>query len=275
MIKQGLKKVIRTLMPDNRSLNNPFKRWITDTDYVYLKNYRRFQDGRLEFMDRPLEFSDSIGLIHSLEEIFIDEIYNFDTKQIKPTIIDCGSNIGLSIIYFKSIFPEAKVLGFEPDPKIFQLLKKNISAFNLHDVEVFETAVWTHETTLKFHSEGSLAGSTEISNYNHQSYSVKTTDLKRILSKESVDFLKIDIEGGENTLLFDLESELKPIRYLFLEYHSIANNNQKLGEILTLLSNAGFRYYIQSANDFQKTPFKTSVKEGFDLQLNIFCKKLI
>ena len=41
-------------------------------------------------------------------------------------VIDCGANIGMSITYFKRLYPKSKIIGFEPDPKIFETLKKNI-----------------------------------------------------------------------------------------------------------------------------------------------------
>ena len=33
--------------------------------------------------------------------------------------------IGLSIFYFKSIYPDSTILGFEPNPENFEILKKN------------------------------------------------------------------------------------------------------------------------------------------------------
>lgn len=35
-----------------------------------------------------------------------------------PRIIDGGANIGLSVIYFKQLFPRSRTTAFEPDAKI-------------------------------------------------------------------------------------------------------------------------------------------------------------
>ena len=59
------------------------------------------------FYKRPYE------LIKTYEELFLDEIYRFQTNNEKPVIIDCGANIGLSSLYFKSIYPNAILHAFE------------------------------------------------------------------------------------------------------------------------------------------------------------------
>lgn len=51
-------------------------------------------------------YKDFIGLF---EEIFIGREYYFETKSAAPRIVDCGSNIGMSVIYFKWIYPEAEL----------------------------------------------------------------------------------------------------------------------------------------------------------------------
>jgi FkbM family methyltransferase len=43
---------------------------------------------------------------------------------MSPYIIDAGANIGLSIIYFKKKYPNSKIVAFEPDKLIFNILKK-------------------------------------------------------------------------------------------------------------------------------------------------------
>src|SRR4029077_5376180 len=50
-------------------------------------------------------------------------------------ILDIGSNIGASILYFRNRFPNASILGFEPHPDTFAVLKQNVS--DLPQVSVF------------------------------------------------------------------------------------------------------------------------------------------
>src|SRR2546421_3461299 len=55
---------------------------------------------------------------------------------LKPKIIlDIGSNIGASIIYFHRQFPDANIFGFEPHPDTFRILQENVS--QLSGVTVF------------------------------------------------------------------------------------------------------------------------------------------
>ncbi|HET9857138.1 MAG TPA: FkbM family methyltransferase, partial [Chthoniobacterales bacterium] len=55
---------------------------------------------------------------------------------LRPKIIlDIGSNIGASILYFHRQFPDAKIFGFEPHPDTFRILEKNVA--QLPGVTVF------------------------------------------------------------------------------------------------------------------------------------------
>lgn len=48
-----------------------------------------------------------------LHEIFAAKNYAFKTTNPTPFIIDCGSNIGVSIVFFKYLYPQAHILSFE------------------------------------------------------------------------------------------------------------------------------------------------------------------
>ena len=245
---------------------------LSDKEYIQLKNYPRFKTGQIKLHGQDFLFPDNYGFLHSLEEIFRDEVYRFNSKKPDPLIIDAGANMGLSIVYFKQLYPAAKIIAFEPDPNIYQILQQNITSLGYNQVDLHNAAAWIDDTTLTFFSEGSLAGSTEVDLVNAGStQTVKAERLRKWLLKAPVDFLKIDIEGAENTVLFDLADELHRVQHLFLEYHSIAGKEQVLGEILIVIKNAGFRYYIKSAFDLVRFPFTQTLSKGFDLQLNIFC----
>lgn len=237
-----------------------------------IKSYPKFQEGNAAFFEKKFYFSHGESFLHSVEEIFKEEVYNFPADTETPYIIDCGANIGISIYYFKKLFPKSKILAFEPDHMIFNLLKKNVDAINDDkSIEIREEAVWTEDTTLSFYSEGALAGSAAIDFGNKKNIiEVKATDLKKYLSS-TVDFLKIDIEGAENYLIFDIAEDLGNVKNLFLEYHGLSDQPQNLGEILNLLKEHGFEYYIRLAADTMNRPFLHEQLSPFNQQLNIFC----
>ena len=206
------------------------------------------------------------------EEIFHEEVYRFNSSSPTPFIVDAGANIGLSVVYFKRKYPDCQVVAFEPDRKIFGLLERNIRSMGYHGVDLHNSAAWIETTELTFYSEGSLAGSSEINFSGAGSkYQVKAERLRDILHGRQVHFLKIDIEGAENTLLFDLENVLGKVDRIFIEYHSIPSKPQRLPDILHLLWSEGFRYSIRGNSDIMQLPFVDHRPAGFDLQLNIFC----
>jgi len=274
MIEQSLKFLTKVLRKSIRIVN--IKRstlpGISRFEFYRLKNFRRLNQGQAHFFGGKFIFSDNIGFLHSVEEIFKDEVYKFQTENKKPLIIDCGSNIGLSLYYFVRHFPNARILAFEPDEQIYKILEANVkNRMNEGNIELRQEAVWIREEQLIFFSEGSLAGSTmvDFSSIN-RTQNVKAIDLNKYLN-QNIDFLKIDIEGAENELIFHISENLKNVKNLFLEYHGLLNQPQNLGEILNLISNAGFEYYLRVAGETIQFPFCNEKPSVFNQQLNIMC----
>lgn len=247
---------------------------------TYSRFYRAFgwktlrsllgKEERVEVFGKELKYSDRFWFLHGLEEIFIQKVYLFKTEKKAPLIIDCGSNIGLSIIYFKNCHPDAKVIGFEPDPQNFQLLKENLQSFSLNDVEIVNKAVWKASDMLAFSSFGNvgskLAESAEVTGV----VMVPAVALSPYLEAEEVDFLKIDIEGAEFEVLESCKAVLNNVKNIFIEYHSLPEKPQVLSRLLLLLEEAGFRYYIKEAWPNLRYPYMSQKTVMFDLQLNIF-----
>jgi FkbM family methyltransferase len=250
-------------------MRSPFSEGLHRGDYVKVRDAQRFRHGTTRFYDRPLRYSDSCGFLHSVREIFADQVYLFKAKNETPRIIDAGANIGLSVIYFKRLYPDCSILAFEPDPQIYELLSQNVGAMS--GVELRQEAAWIEDTVLTFYSEGSLAGSSEVDFLGEKNkMEVKASRLRNELDKGHVDFLKIDIEGAENSVLFDIEDRLDRVDYLFFEYHSVPDKPQRLGDMLSLASRAGFRYVINGTHGV-RLPFVERASTGFDLQANVFC----
>lgn len=225
------------------------------------------------FMGKQFHFTDGLGFSGTIKELFEEECYYFETEKTAPFIIDCGAYIGLSVFYFKKRFPKSKLLAFEADPETFAVLSKNVAELQLSDVELHNLAVWNEETELTFFSGNSMSGSLMMdANNKGTPVKIKTARLKSYLN-QPVDFLKLDIEGAELEVLKDIRDDLGQVERIFFEYHSLADQRQGLGEMLEILTEAGFRYYIQEAKNYNKRPFTGLKKAGFDLQLNVFAMR--
>ncbi len=194
-----------------------------------------------------------IGAFASLfEEIFIQEIYDFKTTKTSPVIVDCGSNIGMSVLYFKIKYPKSEIIAFEADKKSFLILEKNIKENNLKNVRLINAAVYDKKGELSFFTEknkdGSLSSSVtkRITEFNREIKEtiVPSVKLSGYINKE-VDFLKVDIEGAEAVVLTEAKTKLKLVNEIFIEYHNNKiNPKNRLNIITNILEQTGFNYFI-------------------------------
>ena len=239
---------------------------------------------RLYFMQRYKDFNvslhgeqfrgiDSASFIFMYEEIFNKQQYDFVPEVAQPRIIDGGANIGLSILYFKSRFPESSILAFEPDPSVFDVLRRNVEVQSLSGIELHNKALGAERGFASFSSTGSDSGRV-TSGVGGCNIRVEVDTLKDYLN-QPVDLLKLDIEGGEYDVISSSEKQLSNVKRIFVEYHSFAGETQKLGELLTILGNSGFRYYLETAGFTNRTPFlENRTVAGMDCQINIFATRV-
>lgn len=227
----------------------------------------RFIEKTIEFEGRKITIPDSVSFAYQIKDIFIEEEYKFKAETDEPLIIDCGANVGTSILYFKKIYPNAKIKAIEADEKIFNILEKNIEG--LKNIELYQNAAWVNNNDLFFDSDGADGG--RICLDEKPKNMVKGIRLKDFIEKEKkIDFLKLDIEGAEVEVIKDCEKSLKNIKNIFIEYHSFSNNTQRLGEILKILSKNGFRYNLNNLAPRKSAFMNKGEHLKMDLQVNIY-----
>lgn len=238
-----------------------------------LRQLKRHTRTQTNLLSVPFQLVDNASFIGQYFEIIKKEIYRFDTPSARPYIIDCGANVGSSIYYFKKRFPNAKILAFEPDGTVFEVLQQNVKSMGVQDVELINQAVLNTEGTVNFYSDGTDAGSIMQGNSKGKLVQVQATRLRSYLTTK-VDFLKLDIEGSESLVLQDCADLLGNVDKIFIEYHSVYNKKQELDIILKLLSDHGFRYFIEQVNIFNANPYiKKRKLEQYDNLLNIYAQK--
>jgi len=236
--------------------------------FEYLLYKPRYSNNVINFLGKKFEIADGSSFYWSHREIFIDEIYKFTTKNNNPVIIDCGSNYGTSILYFKHLYPDSIINGIEADPYIFDILRRNIDSHGYKNITIANKAISNQKGAIRFYSEGADGGRTHNFRESKDSYEVETLSLDDLIKGE-IDFLKMDIEGSETDVLCSSQ-KLDKVHQLFIEYHSFENEDQKLNDLLSCLSQNGFRYFIQSQFCPKHPLLEIESRLGMDLQLNIW-----
>ncbi|HET7468585.1 MAG TPA: FkbM family methyltransferase [Gemmatimonadales bacterium] len=191
-------------------------------------------------------------------EIFEEGEYWFSCERADPTILDCGSHIGLSIAWFKHRFPRARITAFEPDPETFQLLQTNVAVNRFDDVELLNLAVAAERGAARFYGEfGVAAPMASAHSLRHdwgtqrsgQSIVVNTVPLSDYITGP-VDYLKVDIEGAEIEVMASVQSRLHLVRALGLEFHGTGTHARADEEdLVQLLRRTGFDVAVTPKSD--------------------------
>ncbi len=153
-----------------------------------------------------------MGAIDSLDLFGLDELIIFSfywkNRNCYKKALDIGGNIGLHSIILNlcGFFVDV----YEPDPLHFSILLKNLEQ-NLctrvvpHNAAVSNKNGKAHFTRVLGNTTGShLTGSKE-SYGEKETIVVDVQDIKEIVN--SVDLIKLDAEGHEKEILFDLTAE--------------------------------------------------------------------
>ena len=183
-----------------------------------------------------------------LWEIFYKGEYRFESSVQSPLILDCGANIGLATLYFKHIYPKARVVAFEADPDTAAALRENVSANQLQDVSVHNLMLTNAEGEFTFFAggEGSLMGSATPGRTSSREIRVKGARLSEFVD-ETVHLLKLDVEGAEFDVMTDLiaTGKIRLIERMVIEYHhKIDGARSRLAEFLGMLEQNGFEYQL-------------------------------
>jgi len=184
--------------------------------YAYLRAERRAAGGppvrvRLrELGGASMELRPGTTDAVSLRDTFRDRVHipppEVTTRGVRQ-IVDLGANIGATIAHNAVLYPEARILGVELDPGTAALAARNVAPW-ADRCQIIQGAVSPHDGTAHYLREGQRedgyrvvdASSSEPGTMTTRALSVATI-LGRLPAGARVDFLKMDIEGVEASLL--------------------------------------------------------------------------
>jgi FkbM family methyltransferase len=203
-----------------------------------------------------IHFDDAGVFRYLFYELFMKESYSC-CHETPRTIVDCGSNIGMSILFFKSLWPNATITGIEASPTTFALLERNVR--DLRGVNVVNKAISDRRGVISlFSGRHSLVDSTNALRGGTQETAVDGVPLSDFITGP-IDLLKMDIEGSETAALTELEASgrIQMVREMVIEYHHhLAGQTEKLSLFLNRLERCGFDYVLDTSSPARIADFQ-------------------
>lgn len=146
-------------------------------------------------------------------------------RYLKPEMIfvDVGANLGEYTLFAAKRLPRGKVLAFEPLSSIRSVLEENIRLNGFTNIEVYPVGLSSHAEMMTIHEfddvhEG-LATFYPGERSGRASVAVELKTLDEVVSSsrlQRVDFIKIDIEGGELKALQGCRQVIGRFRPVFM-----------------------------------------------------------
>lgn len=196
--------------------------------------FTTFKDisGNLIDLSSSQKFVDHAYSQHScvtaIVQQFNDDFYYFLRGQEELNIIDLGSNVGLFSLYVSPV--AEKIFAVEPTPSHFSLLNELLKLTDKQNIKTYQLAIGVSDGEADFHiHEGNSTMNSFVKHRtNHHSdvsVKVKTQTLNSFIDTlnltSNVGFVKMDIEGFENEVIFEpsFEDAVKKIDAMYVEVH--------------------------------------------------------
>lgn len=174
-----------------------------------------------------------------VERIYLDIV----ASGKKPLIVDCGANIGASVLWFTGRYPNAHIVAVEPTPSNFALLRRNCSRL---DVDLRQAGIGKVDGIAWISNPDDAMGCR--TNSSHDGIEVAIISLETLLASKPVSgyspfLLKVDIEGAEKSLFAGPASVLDQFPLIIVEPHDWLFPGQRT-------SVEFFRFHAQAGREF-------------------------
>jgi FkbM family methyltransferase len=196
-------------------------------------------------------FSDSRTPLHELfKEVYRTNAYTQpDIPQIgeNGVVVDLGANIGMFSLFAAKLSPSVQVYAFEPAPETFDLLRKNVLANKLSNVQCHQCAVSSKTGKQTLYLDVGSTADTTVASRIKEPASVRTQEVDCISLDElfarcgisRCNLMKVDVEGAEFEI-FEAASlqTLAKIDAIAMEYHE--HEDRRHHELSDLLKAHGY-----------------------------------
>ena len=215
--------------------------------FTFLKCYllRRNAQGPFSFLTRRgsslcvLDWDELTTLWH----VFCRREY--EVPDDAKIIVDLGANFGAFSIWAAENYPKAFILAVEPFPETYARLTAHVASNGLNTrVQTANVAIAGHDGQVAFDAtdgKRSYCRSIVHNNSIFPTINISCLSLASLLDRHglrTIDCLKMDVEGGEYTIIANSSQEtLRRAKVITLEFHDLRRSH----ELWSKLVASGFR----------------------------------
>lgn len=139
-------------------------------------------------------------------------------------MLDLGANIGIFSRWVKTHYPEAKILGVEPEAGNLSILHKNVESENLATSAIYvQACVAGTVRSVVLDRSKSEWGYKMLDAPHSDAETIPTVTIADLLSlgeiDTDIDMMKCDVEGAENEIFQNCAPWIRKVRTLIIETH--------------------------------------------------------
>ena len=249
VLKYLLKRILRLKTSEKeRQINEYYFHLINfngflkqENDNNFVSNYPDFE-ALIKLRKRPSSDLNVFAQIYQYQEYkpLVETFQKHFTNDKILNIIDAGSNIGLTSVYLSKYFPNSNFITIEPDTSNFDNVTYNLEANGIQNAVIIKGGLWSKNTNLKLVNDFRDKNDWSIRvEETKEVGNLKAFSVNYLMEKnqfETIDILKIDIEGSEKEVFTGSNADvsfLSKTKCIAIEIHDEFDCREAINQILT------------------------------------------
>ncbi len=181
------------------------------------------------------------------------------------TIIDVGANYGTYSFFLSKIYPQTKIIAFEPGTSSYTVLRRIIKKFGLKNVFPVKKGLGNKDEDKEIIMPAQYTIIAYVSDKNTPKKKGDTSENIQIVTLDSfvkkndikdIDFIKCDVEGFELNVFEGAKktlSQMKPTILVEIEERHTKKYNLNPQQVMSFMKKLGYNAYSVKGTDIVRT----------------------
>ena len=177
----------------------------------------------------------SKGLVYRAK--YIGNVYSLNLINFKKgdLVFDCGANVGDLKLWFEYNNLDINYVGFEPGPKEYKSLKRNIYPSTAHNI-----GLWNCDSKIEFFISSDFGDSSFIKPQNFTTQITISSKRLEGFITQKIKLLKLEAEGAEPEIVEGIGNKLGLIEYISADLGFERNQESTFAPVTNFLLERNF-----------------------------------